>query len=219
MSVLVSYFGDHAGARTSCGICDFCSPETCEAQRFRPATSQEDEIARDVLQELREFDGRSTGKLHLEIATGKRLERNEFEQILGAMARVGLIDLREATFTSEGREIHFRKASLTAEGKSAVSFRLLIKDQIERKSTKRRKAKAARPSSVNAKLEQALRTWRTGEAKKQTVPAFRVMTDKTLVAIAGTQPVDEEELLTISGVSAKMAQRYGAQILRIIAGA
>jgi DNA topoisomerase-3 len=217
MTVLVSYFGDHAGARTPCGICDFCSPETCEAQRFRPATTQEEAVAADVLDELKQTDGRSTGKLHLEVATGKRLERNDFEQILGAMARVGLIDLQEATFTSGGKEIHFRKASLTAEGKSAVSFRLLIKDQIERKSTKRKRAKAAQASSADPKLEEALRKWRAAEAKKQAVPAFRIMSDKTLFAIASIKPVDEEELLTISGVSAKTAGRYGTQILRIVA--
>jgi superfamily II DNA helicase RecQ len=43
------------------------------------------------------------------------------------------------------------------------------------------------------------------------------MSDKTLFAIASIKPVDEEELLTISGVSAKTAGRYGTQILRIVA--
>jgi len=218
MSVLVSYFGDHSGARKPCSICDFCSPETCEAQRFRPATAQEEEVARDVIEELQGADGRSTGKLHLEVATGKRLERNEFEQILGAMARVGLIDLQEATFNSGGKEIHFRKASLTAEGKSAPSFRLLIKELMERKSAKRKRAKAALASTADPKIEEALRKWRLAEAKKQGVPAFRVMTDKTLLSIASIKPVDEEELLTISGVSAKTVQRYGTQILRIVSG-
>ena len=215
MSVLVSYFGDHAGARKPCGICDFCSPETCEAQRFRPATAQEEEVARDVLAELRDIDGRSTGKLHLEVATGKRLERNEFEQILGAMARAGLIDLQEATFNSGGKEIHFRKALLTAEGKSAVSVRLLIKDQMERKSAKRKRAKAALASTADPKVEEALRKWRLVEAKKQGLPAFRILSDKTLLSIASIRPVDEEELLSISGVGAKAVERYGAQILRI----
>ena len=218
MSVLVSYFGDHAGARKPCGICDFCSPETCEAQRFRPGTAQEEQVARDVVAELRDVDGRSTGKLHLEVATGKRLERNEFEQILGAMARSGLIDLQEAIFNSGGKEIHFRKASLTAEGKSAVSVPLLIKDQMERKSAKRKRSKAAVASTADPKIEEALRKWRLAEAKKQGVPAFRIMSDKTLLSIASIEPVDEEELLTISGVSAKTAERYGAQILRIVAG-
>ena len=217
MSVLVSYFGDHAGARKPCGICDFCSPETCEAQRFRAATVDEQQIARDVLDELRYADGRSTGKLHLEVAAGKRLERNEFEQILGAMARVGLIDLQEATFQSKGKEVHFRKASITAEGKAAESLELLIKDQIERKSAKRKRAKAVLAAAADPKVEEALRKWRLGEAKKQGVPAFRILSDKTLLSIAGIRPVDEEELLTISGIGAKAVERYGAQILRITA--
>ncbi|MEP6537738.1 MAG: DNA topoisomerase 3 [Bryobacteraceae bacterium] len=218
MSVLVSYFGDHAGARQACGICDFCSPETCEAQRFRAATAQEEEVARDIVEELRGADGRSTGKLHQEVATAKRLERNEFEQILGAMARVGLIDLQEATFNSGGKEIHFRKASLTAEGKSAVSFQLLIKELVARRSAKRKRAKAALASTADPRIEDALRKWRLSEAKKQGVPAFRVLTDKTLLSIASVEPDNEEELLIISGISAKTVQRYGTQILRIVAG-
>jgi len=82
----------------------------------------------------------------------------------------------------------------------------------------RKRAKAALASTADPKIEEALRKWRLAEAKKQGVPAFRVMTDKTLLSIASIRPVDEEELLTISGVSAKTVQRYGTQILRIVAG-
>jgi superfamily II DNA helicase RecQ len=218
MAVLVSYFGDHAGARNPCGICDFCSPETCEAQRFRPATPDEEELARDILQELHKNDGRSTGKLHAEVSPGLRFERNEFEQILGAMARIGLIELEEATFNSGGKEIHFRKALLTAEGKSAVSFKLLIKEQKEKKSAKKKKAKAAMASLAEPRIEESLRKWRIAEARKQAVPAFRVMTDKTLLSIATVEPANDEDLLAISGISEKMLKRYGAQILGIVAG-
>ncbi len=35
MSSLVRHFGDTADSQKPCGICDFCAPESCVAQRFR----------------------------------------------------------------------------------------------------------------------------------------------------------------------------------------
>lgn len=230
MTVLVSHFGDEEGARVPCGMCDFCSPETCEAQLFRPATAQEDVIARQILIALRNGDGRSTGKLHTEVCGDALLDRNGFEAVLSAMAGVGLIHLHEATFTSEGREIHFRKTSLTSEGRAVTSdtdLRLLVKDQREKKPKRRKKAGAHSKAKRSLKdanpettaLEQALRKWRLAEAKKQSVPAFRIMSDKVLHAIADDRPGNEEELLAVSGVSARTGTRYGAQILRIVQNA
>ena len=41
MSSLVRHFGDTADSQKRCGICDFCAPEKCVAQRFRAATAEE----------------------------------------------------------------------------------------------------------------------------------------------------------------------------------
>ena len=41
MSTLVRHFGDLADGQTACGICDFCAPADCVAQRFRTATEAE----------------------------------------------------------------------------------------------------------------------------------------------------------------------------------
>src|ERR1019366_6220286 len=53
MSSLVRHFGDRADSQKPCGICDFCAPENCVAQRFRKATAREQTVARDVLNALR----------------------------------------------------------------------------------------------------------------------------------------------------------------------
>ena len=53
MSSLVRHFGDTADSQKPCGICDFCAPESCVAQRFREATEPEQTVARDVLNALR----------------------------------------------------------------------------------------------------------------------------------------------------------------------
>jgi superfamily II DNA helicase RecQ len=68
-------------------------------------------------------------------------------------------------------------------------------------------------------VEDALRAWRREEAKRAGVPAFRILTDRTLRAIAARMPADETELLSISGVSARIAEKYGAGILHVLGGA
>ncbi|MDQ6705554.1 MAG: DNA topoisomerase 3 [Acidobacteriota bacterium] len=229
MSSLVAHFGDEAGARYQCGICDFCSPETCEAQRFRPATAKEEEIGRKVLSILRTADGRSTGKLHAEACPSGSLDRDAFEQLLTGLAGARLLEIRDAVFTAEGREIHFRKASLTHEGKAIAPESILevkIKQQTKGKAKRGKKAPAKSrhtdPESGDAEesgLAQALRRWRLAEAKKQSVPAFRIMTDKTLQSIANARPATRDELLAIPGVTPRIAKRFGRQLLDIVAKA
>ncbi len=242
MRALVDHFGDVAGAREPCGICDFCSPATCEAQLFRSATGKEREIALKTLLALQSGDERSTGKLHTQLCAESGLDRTTYEQLLSAMAATGILNLEDATFTAEGREIHFRKASITDSGLEALQDELpelLIKQSPESKSKKRRKGSSAskpatkgkaaqastpadRPSRAKAanpdltKLEQALRTWRMAEAKKKRIPAFRILTDRVLQSIATDRPRDEAELLSISGIGPRLAEKYGAQLLQII---
>ena len=49
MSSLVRHFGDTTDSRKPCGICDFCAPENCVAQKFRAANKVEDGVAREFL--------------------------------------------------------------------------------------------------------------------------------------------------------------------------
>ena len=61
-----------------------------------------------------------------------------------------------------------------------------------------------------------LRTWRTGQAKRLGVPAFRIMSDKVLLAIAEKQPGTAAELLAIPGMGIASVEKYGAQLYRIL---
>ncbi len=218
MSSLVAHFGDHAGAKEPCGVCDFCAPENCETQVFRAPTPTEEAAAQQVLMALRRSDGRSTGKLHAEF--GGSLDRDAFEQLLAAMARAGLIEVREATFQAEGREIAFRKVILTSE--PDAEYELLIKERPEKKGRSKSKAKAKTATKTKKKAPesspqiQALKAWRLAEAKKQGVPAFRIFPDKVLEAIVDAEPYDENDLATVAGVSPRIASRYGMAILQAL---
>ncbi len=116
MTALIQHFGDTADGLRPCGHCDFCSPESTTAQSFRQPTSQEQRHLRSILRAL-EGNGRSTGKLFTDLALTK--DRKEFDNLLDALARAGLITLATDTFTSrdDGRTVSYKKATLTHEGR------------------------------------------------------------------------------------------------------
>src|SRR5260370_38582266 len=62
MSALVRHFGDLADGQTACGICDFCVPAQCAAQRFRTAPVAERTSMFRRVSALRAGDTESTGK-------------------------------------------------------------------------------------------------------------------------------------------------------------
>ncbi len=67
------------------------------------------------------------------------------------------------------------------------------------------------------KMVEALKAWRLAEARKRRVPAFRILTDRVLEAIASACPENGSELMAIHGVGPSLTERYGAQILSLVA--
>jgi DNA topoisomerase-3 len=70
----------------------------------------------------------------------------------------------------------------------------------------------------SAALVASLRAWRLQQAKRQRVPAFRVLTNRALVAIAEARPGTAAALGAVAGVGAKVLQAYGSQIVALCAG-
>jgi superfamily II DNA helicase RecQ len=60
-----------------------------------------------------------------------------------------------------------------------------------------------------------LKKWRLSEAKRAGVPAFRVLHDRTLLALAAARPRDETTLLAVPGIGPALLARYGRQVLGI----
>ncbi|WP_255442405.1 DNA topoisomerase 3 [Corallococcus sp. Z5C101001] len=65
-------------------------------------------------------------------------------------------------------------------------------------------------------LVETLKAWRLTEARKRKVPAFRILTDRVLDAIASARPSSGAELLSIHGVGPALTERYGTQILSLV---
>jgi DNA helicase II / ATP-dependent DNA helicase PcrA len=74
------------------------------------------------------------------------------------------------------------------------------------------------PASYDEELFEQLRAWRLERASEESKPAFVVFTDATLQLIAEHRPADEQALRRISGVGASKLDKYGADVLALVAG-
>ncbi len=74
------------------------------------------------------------------------------------------------------------------------------------------------PASYDEELFERLREWRVARAGAEKVPAYVVFTDLTLQAIAETKPGDEQALLRINGIGRSKLDKYGDDVLSLVAG-
>ena len=70
--------------------------------------------------------------------------------------------------------------------------------------------------SIHPELAQALVEWRREKYQKDNVPAFMILHQKTLLAIADLAPTTKEELLSVKGFGKSKCEKYGEEILEII---
>ena len=70
---------------------------------------------------------------------------------------------------------------------------------------------------LDPELSERLREWRRGIAKEQGVPAFVVFHDTTLDAICRQRPGSIAALRQVHGIGEKKCERYGSQVLEILA--
>ena len=70
---------------------------------------------------------------------------------------------------------------------------------------------------ANDPLFLALRTWRSTIAREQEVPAFSVLSDRTLYRLSVRRPRTRADLGMVPGVGPDNASRYGRALLRLLA--
>jgi len=237
MAALVRHFGDEEDAGRGCGKCDVCDPAGAELRQFRRATPAERELVQRIVEELRPVDYRAAGTLQRSLEA--TLSRDEFEALLNAMLRAGLAQIEDAEFEKDGETITFRKVRLTEAGlevRRTTPLSLLISDGIvgvpsssggaspRNSSSKQKGARAKKTikvgvsaevglSAADEALAARLREWRTAEAKRLQVPAFVVMHDRTLEAVAIARPANPKQLLDVDGMGPAKVEKFGAAIL------
>jgi len=66
-------------------------------------------------------------------------------------------------------------------------------------------------------LLKQLKSWRLSKARALKVPAYVIMHNKTLKAIASAKPANEQMLLALDGIGEAKLDKYGAEIIDLVA--
>jgi DNA helicase-2/ATP-dependent DNA helicase PcrA len=72
--------------------------------------------------------------------------------------------------------------------------------------------------AVDEQLFERLRSWRAGVAQADARPAYTVLHDTTLAAIATAKPRELRQLALIRGIGAAKLDRYGPAVLAVVRG-
>ena len=86
------------------------------------------------------------------------------------------------------------------------------------KAVESRAAVPAPMTSEDEAVAARLKSWRNAEAKRLGVPAYVVMHDRTLNALAQARPRNPNQLLAVDGMGPAKVERFGSAILGICAG-
>jgi ATP-dependent DNA helicase RecQ len=221
--VLLDYFGEQAAP---CGNCDVCiDPPQCfdgtvAAQKALSAalrTGQRFGVAHLVDLLL----GKTTEKIgqygHDRLPTfgvGKELDNRAWRGVFRQMVAAGLL---RADLAEHGAIKLTEAAKPVLKGEQTVEMRRPTAKTKVRSGTGSRSAPADDLNSEAAAIYDLLRQWRLEAARTQGVPAYVILHDKTLRELALSRPGSHRELLDVVGLGEAKAERYGDDILRLVA--
>jgi DNA topoisomerase III len=229
MVSLVRHFGDQEDTGKPCGQCDVCAPAKTIGVRFEAPSAQELSIMSELLTRLQSLDGQSSGRLCREVLGEEPEHRPRWERLVGGMVRSGVLRGQEDVFEKDGKRIPFTRLFLTGRGgvhdvqlpaasaaaKKPRGFQKKRKGRRASRREPRRPAVELPETGASAALVERLRSWRLQEAKRRRVPAFRVLTNRGLVAVAQKRPTSVRELEGLEGIGPKVIKDSGAQIVSL----
>jgi ATP-dependent DNA helicase RecQ len=219
---LLDYFGE---ASAPCGNCDNClaPPQTFDAtDAARKALSAIYRTgqrfgAAHVIDVLRGKGGDKTGRWEHEklsvFGIGADLDETAWRSVFRQLVAQGLV-----------RVDHEAHGALKLDDASRAVLRgeatVAMRRASERapKAAKARGEAAALAGSARERFD-ALKAWRLGQARTQGVPAYVILHDRTLAAIATARPDTIAALARIDGIGAAKLARYGEAIVALTVGA
>ena len=108
------------------------------------------------------------------------------------------------------------RAVFRGERKVMIQTRAEAPAKAARRARKGREALEMAPG--DAALFEALRAWRSAQAKAQHVPPYVIFHDRTLAEIASAKPGGRAALERINGVGEGKLARYGQAVLEVVCG-
>ncbi len=219
---LLGWFGEaHPGA---CGNCDNClSPpaswDGTEAARMALScvyrTGQRFGAAH-VIDVLRGSDTEKVRRFgHDSLSTWAIGAAREKREWLGIFRQLVAGNVLEADAERHGALRFTADSGAVLRGERTLMFRV-EQPKTARASRSRERKGAAPPSPTGAAAVDRfdrLREWRSATAREQGVPAYVILHDSTLRAIAEAMPRDLDELARIPGIGVTKLERYGGAVL------
>ena len=220
---LLAYFGE---ASSPCGNCDTCldPPQTWDAtEASRKALSAIYRTGQrfgavHVVDVLRGRTNERVGRWdHQKLSVfgiGADIDDPQWRNILRQLVALGHVAVDHEAY---GALRLTESARPILRGECAVEMRRAPERSTERKFRQRMRANLT--AQVDDSLLARLKSWRAEEAKRQGVPAYVILHDSTLIAIAQLVPGSLDALANVSGIGAKRLERYGEAVLTIVSTA
>jgi ATP-dependent DNA helicase RecQ len=224
---LLDYFGERSDP---CGNCDTClePPQTWDAtEASRKALSAVYRTgqrfgAGHVIDVLRGADGEKMQRWgHHKLSVhgiGAELAADEWRSVFRQLIAMGLLTVDH---DAHGALLLTADSRAVLRGERPVDMRRLPPTKAG-KVSRLFGGKGAPPpvpaTGVELDLFNRLKSWRLNQARAQSLPAYVILHDSTLAEIARRQPADIGELAAVPGIGSAKLERYGAEVLAVVAG-
>ncbi len=220
---LLAYFGEQG---SSCGNCDNClnPPETWDAtvasqkalsaiyrtgNRFG-VTHLVDVLRGKDTERIRQWEHDKLTVYGIGRAEGEHLWRSVFRQLVA-------LGLARVDHESYGALVLTEAARPVLRGEQKIVMRRIVERIRESGPRRARTNVASSVEGVDAELLAALKAWRLEEARTQSVPAYVILHDSTLIELARRRPSDDGELAEVAGFGSRKIERYGDALVKLIA--
>ena len=224
---LLSYFGERE-VRPACGFCGNCA-------RRRGLSEDELLTLRKVLSGVAR-SGERWGKR--KIAAMLHGDCDDLPESLARLSTAGILSQVNLKKISDWIEAAlgggllwasddvYRTLSLTVAGRDVMAGRtagvaLTLPEPMRPRAKKPKGAKkaAATTTAANPALMDALKDWRRSEAARRAVPAYVVLHDRTLAALAAARPSTLAALGETPGIGPAKLASYGRELLALLSSA
>jgi ATP-dependent DNA helicase RecQ len=228
---LLGYFGE---ASPPCGNCDTCLAPPGQFD----GTEAAQKLLSCILRCERHSGFAFGAQQVIDVLRGKRTEKVQ-QRGHESLSTFGIgADLDDAQWRAVLRQLvtlrlvavdheHFNVLRLTDGSREVLAGRrrlTLRREAVAAAAAKGRTARGRQPGAGPAgtaspqeeAVFQALREWRRGVAKEHGVPAYTVLHDASLRAIAQRLPRSEADLDGLSGIGSVKRARYGEAIVKVV---
>jgi ATP-dependent DNA helicase RecQ len=218
--LLLTYFGEAAGA---CGNCDVCldpvalTDGTQEARKLLATVQLTGQMfgAAHIIDVLRgnETEKVLTNRHHNSAAfgTGAERKREEWQSLIRQLVGAGFLRIDIGGYG--GLKIGPKGQALM---RGEESFRYRPPAPSSRKEKRAKAQEAAELSNADTSLLDALKQLRMKLARARQVPAYVVFSDRSLIDMAQKRPGNEYEFGTVHGVGTAKLKEFGSLFLDAI---